>query len=145
MSRRLAIAIAVWTLLAWGGRIGLLVGGEGTWSMVRIGGSFLVGLMAVMVLTIPTLRQARRVTLIVFGVFTSVVWLRSLYVNLTGSGTLAFKLVHTVLALGFLALAVWSLLVARNTTSTGGNPVSGPDEGHREKQAQGEPTRFSQS
>ena len=33
------------------------------------------------------------------------IWLRSLLTVWTGEQTLAFKLVHTVLALGFLALA----------------------------------------
>lgn len=108
----LAAAVTVWTLVAWGGRIGLLVGDEGPWTWVRVGGSILVGLFAAATLVVPALEGARRPALIVFSVFTVVLWTRSLIVNWVGDGSLPFKLVHTVLALGFFALAWWSFTFA---------------------------------
>jgi hypothetical protein len=143
MNRRLAVAIAAWTLLAWVGRIGLLVGGEGLASWLRIGGSLLVGLFAAITLLVPRLEPVRRPALIVFAVFTMLLWARSLYVNWTGSGSLPFKMVHTVLALGFFALALWALAAARSPVPTGGHPVPGPDEADREQQAEGEATGFA--
>lgn len=140
MNRLLAVAIAVWTLLAWGGRIGLLVGGEGLASWLRIGGSLLIGLFAAITLVARRLEPVRRPALVVFAVFTMLLWARSLYVNWTGSGSLPFKTVHTVLALGFFALALWALAAARAPVPTGGHPVSGPDEADREQQAEGEAT-----
>ena len=144
MNRPLAISIAAWTLLAWGGRIGLLVGGEGLASWLRIGGSLLIGLFAAATLVAPRLESARRPTLLVFAVFTVLLWARSLYVNWTGSGSLPFKMVHTVLALGFFAFALWALAAARAPVATGGHPVSGPDEADREQQAEGEATGFAE-
>jgi hypothetical protein len=117
----LAVAIAVWTLAAWGGRIGLLAGGEGVGAWVRIGGSFVVGLFAAATLVIPQLQGARKPALIVFALFTVVLWVRSLIVNWAGDGTMPFKLVHTALAVGFFALAWWamSLAVSPLEASTG--------------------------
>jgi hypothetical protein len=139
-----AIAIAGWTLLAWGGRIGLLAGGEGLGSWLRIGGSILIGLFAALTLVVPRLETIRRPTLVVFAVFTIVLWARSLYVNWTGSGSLPFKLVHTVLAIGFYGLAIWALGAARIPAASRGHPVSGPDEAHSQQQAEGEEPRLSQ-
>jgi hypothetical protein len=116
----LGVAIAVWTLAAWGGRIGLLTNDEGVSAWIRIGGSLLVGLFAAATLLIPQLEGARRWALIVFSLFTVILWVRSLIVNWAGDGTLPFKLVHTVLAIGFFALAVWALAFA--TGSTGSDP-----------------------
>jgi hypothetical protein len=109
MSGALAAAITVWTLLAWGGRIGLLTSNEGAGAWVRIGGSFIIGLFAAATLVIPQLDSVRRPALFVFALFTVVLWIRSLAVNWTGDGSLPFKLVHTVLAAGFFALAVWAV------------------------------------
>lgn len=108
----LGVAIAVWTLLAWGGRIGLLTSGEGLAAWLRIGGSLLIGLFAAATLLIPRLEDARRWALIVFAVLTVALWARSLWVNWAGDGTLPFKLVHTILAVGFFALAAWAALFA---------------------------------
>lgn len=105
----LAMAIGVWTLVAWGGRIGLLTSGEGPGAWLRIGGSLLIGLFATAALLFPQLETMRRPALIAFSVFTVILWVRSLIVNWTGDGSLPFKLVHTVLALGFFALVWWSL------------------------------------
>jgi hypothetical protein len=52
--------------------------------------------------------------------FTVILWVRSLIVNWAGDGTLPFKLVHTVLAIGFFALAVWAFAFV--TGSTGSDP-----------------------
>jgi len=108
----LAIGIAVWTLVAWGGRIGLLTSGDGLGAWLRIGGSIVIGLFAAATLLVPQLEGARRPALIVFAVFTMVLWVRSLVVNWTGDGSLPFKIVHTVLAIGFFALAWWAVSLA---------------------------------
>lgn len=109
----LAVAITVWTLVAWGGRIGLLTADEGWGSWLRIGGSLLIGLVAATTLLVPGLEPARRPALVVFSVFTFVLWARSLIVTWIGAGTTPFKLVHTVLALGFFVLAVWAVVMVR--------------------------------
>jgi hypothetical protein len=48
-------------------------------------------------------------------VFTVVLWIRSLIVSWAGDGSLPFKMVHTVLALGFFALALWAFTYATTT------------------------------
>lgn len=122
----LAISIAVWTVAAWGGRIGLLTSGEGLAAWLRIGGSILIGLFAVAALLIPQLEAVRKPALIVFAIFTVVLWARSLIVNWIGDGSIPFKIVHTVLALGFFALASWAVVFARSSPGTG----SGAEETH---------------
>jgi len=112
----LGVAIGVWTLAAWGGRIGLLTDGEGVSAWIRIGGSLLVGLFAAATLLIPQLEGARKWALIVFSLFTVILWVRSLIVTWAGDGTLPFKLVHTVLAIGFFALALWAFSFATGAT-----------------------------
>lgn len=121
----LGIAIGVWTLAAWGGRIGLLSSGEGWGAWLRIGGSLLIGLFAAAALLMPQLEDARRPALIVFSVFTVVLWIRSLIVNWAGDGTMAFKLVHTVLALGFFALAWWAVSYVTTASSDQPEAVAG--------------------
>jgi prepilin signal peptidase PulO-like enzyme (type II secretory pathway) len=111
----LAISIAAWTLIAWGGRIGLAASDEGWGAWVRIGGSLLIGLFAAATLLLPQLEPATRVALIIFSVFTVILWTRSLIVNWTGSGSLPFKLVHTALGIGFFALAAWSVWFVVNS------------------------------
>jgi hypothetical protein len=154
----LAIAITVWTLAAWGGRIGLLTsdeGGLGTW--IRIGGSIVIGLFAAATLVIPQLEAARKPALVVFSIFTVVLWTRSMIVNWTGSGSLPFKLVHTVLAIGFFALAWWAFntatgsgaangsITSGDATSSRGDAVAAPDEAHRQQQGEGEATGLPES
>jgi hypothetical protein len=112
----LGVAIAVWTLAAWGGRIGLLTNDEGVLAWVRVGGSLLVGLFAAATLLVPQLEGARRWALIVFSLFTVILWVRSLIVTWAGDGTLPFKLVHTVLAMGFFTLALWAFWFATGST-----------------------------
>lgn len=129
----LAIAITVWTLVAWGGRIGLLTSGEGIGAWLRIGGSLGIGLFAAAALAFPQLENARRPALILFSVFTLVLWVRSLIANWVGDGSLTFKLVHTVLALGFFALAWWAYSYAASAVETASEPEaikSGWEEHH---------------
>ncbi len=117
MRTALAIAIVAWTLVAWGGRIGLLTSGEGLGAWLRIGGSIAIGLFAAATLLVPQLEGARRPALIVFSVFTVVLWIRSLVVNWTGDGSMPFKIVHTVLAIGFFALACWAVSFATSNAN----------------------------
>jgi hypothetical protein len=131
----LGIAIAVWTLAAWGGRIGLLTSEEGFDAWIRIGGSLLIGLFAAATLLIPQLEGVRKPALVLFSLFTVVLWVRSMIVNWTGSGSLPFKLVHTILAIGFFVLAWWSFAYA---TTSGSDAVSGPDEAHGQQQGESE-------
>ena len=118
----LAIAITVWTLAAWAGRIGLLTGGEGIGAWLRIGGSLLIGLFAVASLVFAQLEPIRKPALIIFSVFTVVLWIRSLIVNWAGDGSLPFKLGHTILALGFFGLAGWTYVLATSGAETGPEP-----------------------
>lgn len=112
----LAAAIAVWTALAWGGRLGLLVGGEDPWSWVRIGGSMGLALLAGAALILAPTSRWSGWSLAVFAGWTLVIWSRSMIVNWGGSGSLPFKLVHTVLATGFFALAWWAWRWSRRRT-----------------------------
>lgn len=111
----LAIAIAAWTLVAWGGRIGLLASGEGLGAWLRIGGSIVIGLFAAATLVVPRLEPVRRLALLVFALFSVVLWTRSLLVTWAGSGSLSFKVVHTVLAAGFFILAFLTWTTARHS------------------------------
>ena len=122
----LAIGISVWTLAAWGGRIGLLTSGEGWDAWLRIGGSVLIGLFAAATLIFPRLESVRRPTLIVFAVFTVILWTRSLVVNWTGDGSMPFKIVHTILAVGFFALVTGAVALAHTPSSeSGAEPAHG--------------------
>lgn len=120
----LGVSIVVWTLAAWGGRIGLLASGEGLGAWLRIGGSIAVGLGAAATLLIPQWDAGRKPVLIVFAVFTIVLWLRSLIVTWTGDGSMPFKTVHTVLAVGFFALALWAVAYALSSASGDRSPVA---------------------
>lgn len=105
----LAAGVLLWTGVGWGGRIGLLTDGDGWTDVLRIGGSLLVGLVTAIALAVPSLRSRSSALFYVFAIWTAGLWLRSMVVTWTGSGTLPFKLVHTVLAAGFFGLAylVW--------------------------------------
>lgn len=122
--RWLGASILAWTLLAWGGRIGLLAEGDDNWDKVRIGVSMAVGLAVFLVLWLRRLDQWATPILYAFGGWTILIWARSLIINWSGSGSLPFKLVHTLLGAGFLALAWWALAFARRRS------VARPDEGH---------------
>lgn len=108
----LAAGIVTWTAVAWGGRIGLAAGGEDLWAWARIGGSFLVAVIAAAGLALAPSSGWARMALWAFATWTLVVWGRSLVVNWTGQGSLPFKLVHTALAVGFFALAWWGARTA---------------------------------
>lgn len=100
-----AIAIVVWTAISWGGRIGLLIGGESSWAWARIGGSAAIGLLAALAI-VSQMGEPWRTGLIgLFVLWTVVLWTRSLVVNWMGDGSLGFRLVHTGLATGFFTLA----------------------------------------
>lgn len=135
----LAATIVAWTVIAWGGRIGLLTGAEEWWSWLRIGGSLVIGLIAAASLVTPWLYPVMRPVLYVLATWTVVLWTRSLVVNWLGSGSLAFKLVHTVLAIGFYLIAWWGVVTAARS-----NPVAGPDQGDGDQQRDGEQARPTQ-
>lgn len=135
----LAVTIVAWTLIAWGGRIGLLTGAEEWESWLRIGGSLLIGVIAAAALVAPWLHPVMRPVLYVLAVWSVLLWSRSLYVNWTGSGSLAFKLVHTVLGVGFFAIAWWAA-----STAARGDAVPGPDEGNGRQQGDGEPAGLTE-
>jgi hypothetical protein len=108
----LAVSIAAWTLLAWGGRIRLLTEAEqdlGNW--VRIGGSLLIGAAAVAVLALAEGSGLERWVLTGFAAWSAVVWLRSLITVWVGDQSPAFKGVHTVLAVGFLFLSYQAIRI----------------------------------
>lgn len=134
----LALAIIVLTAVAWGGRVGLLTGGEDYWAWARIGGSIVIGVAAALALLVPGLVRARKPVLLSFSVWTVLLWGRSLVINWLGSGSIAFKLVHTVLALGFFFLALWATAAA-----TRGDLVSSPDEADGEEQRQSKASGIS--
>jgi hypothetical protein len=120
----IAAAVLVWTAVAWGGRIGLLTDGDGWSDLLRIGGSLLVGLATSIALAVPSLRPRAVPLFYVFFVWTVVLWVRSLVVNWTGTGSLPFKVVHTVLAIGFfiLVVSVWGF-AHDSTEKREGGPV----------------------
>lgn len=107
----LAIGILGWTAVTWGGRIRLLTGAEqadpSNW--VRIGGSILIGLVAAAVLVLAAGGQVERWVLTVFAIWSTVIWLRSLVTVWAGDDSMAFKLVHTVLAIGYAVLSYLAL------------------------------------
>lgn len=109
----LALAIAAWTLITWGGRIRLLTDADqssiGNWT--RIGGSIVVGLVAAAVLVWAHDGALERWALTVFAVWSSIIWLRSLLSVWAGEQSLAFKVVHTVLATGFFLLSFFAIRV----------------------------------
>lgn len=103
----LALGILVWTAVTWGGRVRLLTGAEqgdlGTW--LRVGGSIVVGVAAATVIAFASGGSLERWVLTLFALWSTVVWLRSLITVWLDDGSVPFKLVHTVLAAGFLLLA----------------------------------------
>ncbi|MPZ54646.1 MAG: hypothetical protein GEU79_18290 [Acidimicrobiia bacterium] len=103
--KALAGAILVWTALSWGGRVNLLTGPESddVWTWVRVGGSILLGLAAAHVLWRGG--PFRRNVLLLFVLWTVVLWGRALALAWTDSSSVGFSVVHTVLALGWALLA----------------------------------------
>ncbi|MGF1617012.1 MAG: hypothetical protein ACFCU2_04290 [Acidimicrobiia bacterium] len=129
----LAAGILLWTGVAWGGRVGLLTDGDGWPDLVRIGGSLLLGLVTAISLAVPWLRPRSAPQFYLFAIWTTGLWLRSMVVTWTGSGSLPFKLVHTVLAAGFFGFAYLVLMAARSalTEAASSNPPKGSEISRR--------------
>lgn len=118
-------AILVYTLASWGGRIGLLtdVDGGNLWSWVRIGGSFVVGIVTW--LSFVTNRWQRPMAFFFAG-FTTLIWIRSLVVVWTEpANSLAFNMVHTGLAALWLVMAGLAVRVGQETGSGAREATSG--------------------
>ncbi len=120
-TRLLAVLVATWTLVSWGGRIGLLTGAEAAdpWTLVRIGGSLAVGLATATLLAVAPDR-ARWLRWLFVG-WTVLLWTRSLVVTWIDPPSVALGVVHTVLAAGWFALAWW---VAPHRPARRGAPAS---------------------
>lgn len=125
----LAAGVLSWTGIAWGGRIGLLTDSEGWTDLLRIGGSLLIGLVTAVALAVPSLRLRSAPLFYLFSIWTAGLWLRSMVVTWTGSGSLPFKLVHTILAAGFFGLAYLVWRVARSREGEGEPVSTGVTEG----------------
>ena len=120
--RALAAVIVVWALVTWGGRIGLLSGGEPVSSWVRIVGSLVVALAAGWALWRPGRLTSTIVW--VYASVTALVWVTSVFSVWTTAHELAFRLVHTVLAA--VSLTVATLAVRAVTRSRSGRPEPTP-------------------
>lgn len=114
--RLLAGGIAGWTAITWGGRINLLTGDEAsdpvTWA--RVGGSIAVGALGAVAAWSATSGSRRwpAAGLGTYAVWNLAIWGSSMVTTWQGDYTTAFKLVHTALAGGSLALAGISAGVA---------------------------------
>ena len=100
-SARLVLGLsALWTLVVWFGRIGLIDADADAWMRARLTISLLFG--AVLVLLwwrIEVVRsRAAIVTMIAYAVWMVAVWGPSLVVTLASGSSLGFQIVHTVLA-----------------------------------------------
>lgn len=104
-NRTLAVVIAVWAALTWGGRINLITDPEAadpaTW--LRVGASLVAAAGAV----VGLVRVGRRSRALVaaYVAVTAFVWVGSLVSVWTTEHELGFRLVHTGLAAVSLALA----------------------------------------
>lgn len=129
--RLLAVLVAAWTLVSWGGRIGLLTAPEldDPWSLVRIGGSLLVGLTTAAVLAFAPEPAARWAVGLrwVFVAWTVLLWSRSVVVTWVAPPSIAFGVVHTVLAVGWFLLAWWVAPLGRDPDRQPGR-VSSPTQ-----------------
>lgn len=99
--------------------------GDDWFDWFRIGGSLVVGLSAAVSLWIPAPARIIKPVIYFFIGWTVFIWTRSMMVNWFGSGSIQFKLVHTILAIGFGFLVWWVLAFARRDL------VSGPDQTDR--------------
>lgn len=121
--RVLAVVVLGWTLVSWGGRIGLLTDAEVTdpEDLLRIGGSLLIGWVTSGVLWWAPDR-AREIRWL-FVAWTVVLWTRSLVVTWLDPPSIAFGLVHTVLAIGWFLLA-WQVAPTAGRRDREGSRVS---------------------
>lgn len=124
--RALGIVILAWALISWGGRIGLLTGPESaelvTW--LRIVGSLATAALAAGALAFDA-SWARPVAWLYAGTAVAI-WSTSLAsVWADGSNSIAFKLVHTALAVVSLGLAALAIRAAGQATGTGGAGAGG--------------------
>lgn len=127
-NRVLAVLVAAWTLVSWGGRIGLLTTPEASdpWTLLRIGGSLGIGLATAGLLAWSPGRANWLRWM--FVAWTVVLWGRSLVVTWIDPPSIAFGLVHTVLAAGWFLLAWW--VAPRHDRRT--RQSSFPDHGQHE-------------
>jgi len=116
MSRTtLGWVIGAWTVLAWGGRIAIVLDtGSDPWDRVRIFAAVVVGVMG---MAAAVSGRMVRSGLLVFAVVTAAVWLRSVMVVVTGDASAAFVTVHLVLAAVSLALSGLAVVTARQPVS----------------------------
>lgn len=109
--RTLALVIAVWTALTWGGRIGLLTGSEAGLAKARIAVSILLAAAAVIALISQT--AWKRPALAAYAAGALLIWGSSLVAVWTDpTSSFAFRAVHTLLAvvsMGIAGLAVAAL------------------------------------
>ena len=102
--RTLALVIAGWTALTWGGRIGLLTGSEAGLAKARIAVSILLAVGAVVALIFRT--AWKRPALAVYAGGALLIWGSSLVSVWTDpTSSLAFRGIHTLLALGSMGIA----------------------------------------
>ncbi len=103
---RLALGLsALWTLVVWGSRIGLVEEGASWWSWARIAVSLGFGAALLIVWLRPAgIRPALAVAIMMgYAGWMVVVWIPSLVDTLGADEELGFRLVH--LALGVISLA----------------------------------------
>lgn len=103
--RVLAIAVLAWTALSWGGRIGLLTEAEAgdAFTVVRVWGS--IGISLATAAALWWRPPWGRAMGWVFGTWSAAVWARAIVVTWLDPPSLAFGIVHTVLAIGWFVLA----------------------------------------
>ena len=113
-----------WTLIVWGGRIGLLTGAERVdpASWFRIGGSIAFGITLVFLGLLMWRTESpsgwSEPASFANLIFNLAVWLPSAAGVVTGDATAAFKAVHVVLAVTSVALATWAVWAAGRPRST---------------------------
>ncbi|UCG41371.1 MAG: hypothetical protein JSV07_03710 [Acidimicrobiia bacterium] len=114
---RIAFGVAaIWQFVSWGGRISLLTEAERfDWmSWTRIGGSLVFG--ALLLLVALGGRRTGFAKWVAFGflAFSLLTWGRSL-MNVWGDpvNTMAFNLVHSVLAVTTWVLGVWTVWISQ--------------------------------
>lgn len=112
MSRTaLAWAIAVWMLVAWGGRVLIVFdAGSAPWDRARIALSVVTAVFAVLALWRD---RWVKFALVSYATVAAVVWTRSVFTVATGVEGGAFKRVHFILAAVSLGLALWALVTVR--------------------------------